>query len=143
MGAAISLITATQTKKIDSLIAVSSPSSFWRIDYQFWRMGIKENIIYNFLGEGRIGKSIRPGWLFYRKTKPSEVIDKITIPMMFIHGQKDWLIRPWHSKKLFDQSKTKIKRLELIPQGTHAEYIFRNDKEGTIKLFKEWFRETL
>src|SRR4029079_19104721 len=66
LGAAIAINTIGETAPVDSLIAVSAPSSFWRIDYQVWRMGIKENIIYNLFQEGRIGKGVRPGWLWHK-----------------------------------------------------------------------------
>lgn len=31
----------------------------------------------------------------------------------------------------------------FIEEGTHAEYIFRRNKEETINIFKTWFRQTI
>lgn len=142
LGGAVSLITAATTDKIHSLIAVSAPSDFGKIDFQMWRMGIMENIVYNVFQEGRIGKGVRPGWPWFRKTKPIDVVEGIRIPVLFVHGMKDWLIRPWHSHDLYARARGD-KSLRLIEQGTHAEYIFRRNQEETTAVFKEWFQETL
>lgn len=142
LGAAISLLTAARDSRIHSLIAVSPPYDFNHINYQFWKMGVMENIVYNVFQEGRTGKGIRPGWPWHKKTKPIDVVDRIHIPILFVHGEKDWLIVPEHSRQLFRKA-TKPKELVVIKGATHAEYIFRGDKEGTLKLFKKWFRKTL
>jgi len=130
------------TKQIDSLIAVCSPSQFDKIDLKVWNMGIKENIVYTFFQEGRIGKGVRPGSLWIKKVKPIDIIGKITIPIYFMHGVEDWLILPWHSEVLFKKANDP-KKIELIEGATHAEYIFRSFPDDTIKRFKTWFAETL
>ncbi|MGE0268963.1 MAG: alpha/beta hydrolase [Candidatus Omnitrophota bacterium] len=142
LGAASSIIAASRTDRIDSLIAVSPPSDFNKIDYQVWRMGVMENVVYNVFQEGRIGKGVKPGWPWLRKIKPIDVIDQIGIPVLFVHGKKDWLIQPWHSQRLFEKAKG-TKSIELLEEGTHAEYIFRRNKEETVSIFKEWFRRSL
>lgn len=142
LGAATSIITASLSDKMDSLIAVCAPTEFGKIDFQFWRMGIMENVVYNIFQEGRAGKGIRPGWPWSKKIKPIEVIDRIKIPVLFVHGKKDWLIKPWHSQQLFERAKGE-KSLKFIEEGTHAEYIFRRNKEETINIFKTWFRQTI
>ncbi len=142
LGAAVGLITAAKSKQIDSLIAVCSPSQFDKIDLKVWNMGIKENIVYTFFQEGRIGKGVRPGSLWIKKIKPIDIIDKITIPIYFMHGVEDWLILPWHSEALFKKANCS-KKIELIEGATHAEYIFRSFPDDTIKRFKTWFAETL
>ncbi len=142
LGAATSIITTAKSDLVDSLISVSSPTEFSKIDGEFWTMGVEENIAYNVFGEGRIGKGVRPGFLWLKKTKPINVVDQIKVPILFVHGKKDWLINPWHSQELYAKAKSK-KGLKLITEGTHAEYIYRRDSEGTIKIFKDWFKDTL
>jgi len=142
LGAATSLITASRNEKIDSLIAVSAPTQFGKINYHIWRLGFFENIFYNMTREGRIGKGVKPGRLWLKKIKPIDIVDNISIPVLYMHGKKDWLIRPKHSEKLFEKS-PQNKQLILIDKGTHAEYLFRRDKKGTIKIFKDWFSKTL
>ena len=142
LGAASSLIAASRSNVITSLIAVSPPTEFKRIDKHFWKMGIAENIFYNVFDEGRIGKGVRPGKLWLKKTRPINIIQDIKIPILFIHGKKDWLILPWHSEKLFEKAAGN-KKLIMVEEGTHAEYLYRRDREGTISMFKEWFKKTL
>lgn len=142
LGAAVSIIAAARSNPITSLIAVSPPSQFNKIDFHFWKMDAEENIIYNVFKEGRIGKGVYPGNLWLKKIKPLDVVEKIKVPVFFIHGKKDWLIRPWHSERLYQKTKSR-KRLEFIENGTHAEYLFRRDRDGIMKLFKEWFELTL
>lgn len=142
LGAAISINTVARDSRVDSLIAVSAPYDFNRINYKVWQMGVTENLVYNVFQEGRKGKGIRPGWLFRRKPKPIDSVAKIKIPTLFVHGQKDWLISAKHSQKLYQKAMCD-KDLIILPEGTHAEYIYRSDKEGTLKIFREWFQKTL
>jgi len=142
LGAATSLITASRTEEIDSLIAVSTPTQFRKINYQVWRLGFFENIFYSMSREGRIGKGVKPGRLWLKKIKPIDIVDEIDIPVLYLHGKKDWLIRPKHSQRLFDKS-PENKKIVIIEKGTHAEYLFRRDRQGTTKIFKDWFSKTL
>jgi pimeloyl-ACP methyl ester carboxylesterase len=142
LGAASSIIAASRTDTITSLILVSPPTEFGKIDKHFWKMGISENIIYNVFQEGRIGKGVRPGKLWLRKTRPIDVIQDIKAPVLFVHGRKDWLILPWHSQRLYEKARGR-KRLIMVDEGTHAEYLYRRDRAGTVGAFKEWFAETL
>jgi len=142
LGAAVGLITASKSKQIDSLIAVCPSAQFDKIDLNVWNMGFKENIIYNFFQEGRIGKGVRPGSLLTKKIKPIDIVGKIKIPIYFIHGSDDWLILPWHSEVLFKAANC-LKKIDLIEGATHAEYIFRSFPDDTIKRFKTWFAKTL
>lgn len=142
LGAASCLVAATRTELITSLIAVSPPTEFGKIEKHFWKMGVAENIIYNVFDEGRIGKGVRPGKLWLKKTRPIDIVEDIKVPILFIHGKKDWLILPWHSTTLFEKA-TGNKKLIMVDEGTHAEYLYRRDRVGTIRMFKEWFATTL
>lgn len=142
LGAATSVIAESRENYVDSLILVSAPSDFRKIDFQFWRMGFFENLSYNFFGDGRKGKGVRPGWPWCEKIRPIDVIDQINIPKLFVHGADDWLIRPWHTEKLYAKAVGQ-KQLLLIPGGSHAEYLYRNEKDETIHIYKNWFAQTL
>lgn len=142
LGAAIAINTAARDSRIDSLIAVSAPYDFNRINYRIWKMGVMENIVYNVFQEGRVGKGIRPGWLLRKKPRPIDAVERIQAPTLFVHGQKDWLIAADHSRKLYQKAKCQ-KDLVILKEGTHAEYIFRADKAGTLKIFREWLAKTL
>lgn len=141
LGAATSIITATKTDLIDSLIPVSGPTDFDKIDFRFWEIDVENDILYNF-GDGKIGKGVRPGPFWLEKQKPINVVEKLKAPTFYIHGSVDWLIKPWHAKELYKKTKVK-KRLEIIEKGPHAEYLIRKNKKETVGLIKEWFAETL
>jgi hypothetical protein len=44
---------------------------------------------------------------------------------------------------LFARAASPVKRLDRIPDGTHAEYIYRSFRKETAQRFKEWFGQTL
>ncbi|MBL8013713.1 MAG: alpha/beta fold hydrolase [Candidatus Omnitrophica bacterium] len=142
LGAATSLIVASKYKLMDSLIAVSPPVSFWQIEFHFWDLCFENDILYNIFGEGKVGKGVWPGPFWLPKLKPKNLVESILIPVHYIHGEADWLIRPWHSRELF--SKTKVhKKLSMIKRGPHAEYLVRKNRDEFIGLIREWFGQTL
>ncbi|MDO8489758.1 MAG: alpha/beta fold hydrolase, partial [Candidatus Omnitrophota bacterium] len=143
MGASISINVLAKDKRVDSFICVSAPSDMWRIDYWIWRFSWKGDAAYTFFNaRGRIGTGVRPGPFWLAKNKPIDNIDKITVPIMFIHGSRDWVIRPWHSQALFNKTQSK-KRLVTIKNGPHAEYLMRDYPEEFFAEIKNWFLDTL
>lgn len=142
LGAATSLITASQNELITSLIAVSGPTEFEKIEYRFWELDPENDLMYSLIGKGRIGKGVRPGPFWFKKHKPIDRVEHIKCPVLYIHGESDWLIKPWHSEELYKKTTSK-KHLVMIKKGPHAEYLVRKNKEETVKLIREWFKETL
>jgi len=142
LGAATSIIAASKTSLINSIIAVSAPSEFEKIDYHFWRLDVINDLFYNLFGEGRHGKGVRPGPFWYKKEKPLEIVKKSKIPIFYIHGDSDWVIRYQHSEQLYKNT-TALKRLSIIKNGPHAEYLFLEHKDEMLRLIREWFKETL
>jgi len=141
LGAATSIVTASKTDTITSLVAVSAPTEFKKIDYRFWDLNIENDILYN-LFEGRKGKGVRPGPFWLKKDRPIEVVEKLEIPVLYIHGGQDWVIRPWHSRALYEKTKAK-KKLKIIKGGFHAEYLMRNKSKEFIAEIESWFKSTL
>jgi len=142
LGAATSIIAAAKSSLINSIIAISAPTEFGKIDFHFWKLDIKNDIFYNLFGEGNKGKSVRPGPFWYKKEKPLDAVKKTNIPIFFIHGDADWVIRYWHSQKLFDQTSA-LKRLNIIKNGPHAEYLFIEHQDEMMRLIRDWFFDTL
>jgi pimeloyl-ACP methyl ester carboxylesterase len=142
LGAAAGIVATAKYKGIHTLVCVSPPIQFNKIEFNIFRMGVAENIIYNLFQEGRIGKGCRPGHLWHKRINPIDVIDRIDSPVFFIAGAKDWLIYPWHAKTLYAALKGK-KELYVFPEGTHAEYIYRRFPNEFIALIKGWLKETL
>jgi len=142
-GGSVAINTLAHDKLVDSLICVSTASDPHKTDYQLWKLDLKGDLAYTlFTLEGLKGKGFRPGPFWLKKEKPIDNVDKIQIPILYIHGEKDWVIKPWHSQALYDKTKSK-KRLVFIKNGPHAEYLTRDYFEQFISEVKTWFKETL
>lgn len=142
LGAATSIIAASKTSLVNSIISISAPVEVAKIDYRFWQLNIKNDLFYNLFGEGKQGKGVRSGPFWYKKEKPIEIVKKIDTPIFFIHGDADWVIRYWHSQELYKNTKA-LKRLSIIKNGPHAEHLFLKHKDEMLCLIRAWFLETL
>jgi UDP-2,3-diacylglucosamine pyrophosphatase LpxH len=108
----------------------------------FWQLNIKNDLFYNLFGEGRKGKGVRIGPLWYKKEKPLELVKTNQTPIFYIHGDRDWVIRSRHSQRLYNNT-TAFKRLRIIKKGSHAEHLFLEHNDEMLPLIREWFHETL
>lgn len=142
LGAATTFITAAKTERINSIVAISCPQSFERIDYKFWNLSPAIDLKYSLLGEGRIGKGVRPGAFWRVKEKPIHLVATIKQPVLFIHGTKDWVINHRHTHALYEKTRA-FKKLEIIDDGPHAEYLIMKHKDRLLALILSWFDETM
>jgi uncharacterized protein len=141
LGAATALIEAATNSDIHSLIAVSTPYDFWKINYHVWEEEMWEDLKLNLGIKGR-GKGVRPSHPFSRKEKPIDMVSRIKdIPVLFVHGEKDWLIKPSHTQKLFERA-NEPKAMRLMKAG-HAEKIFDALPDEFEKVCVDWFKHTL
>jgi len=142
LGAAVALIEASNYQNIDSLIAVSSPVDSKSLNYHFWEKDMWEDLKLNFGIKGQ-GKGIRPGNPFLKKIRPLDIVDKVSpAPILFLHGERDWLVKPSHSQRLFERAKDP-KALTIIKGGGHAERIFDVYPDQFMKICLDRFKETL
>jgi len=143
LGASISINVLANDKRVDSLVCVSAPSDMLKIDYRIWQLDWKGDVAYTLLNaKGRIGKGVRPGPFWLAKEKPIDNIAKVNIPIMFIHGSRDWVVRPWHSEALHKKARG-VKRIVFIKNGSHAEYLMRDRPGQFVSEVKNWFLDTL
>lgn len=142
LGAATSIITATKTDLIDSLVCISAPTDFDKIDYHWWELDVENDLVYGFIGKGGKGKGVKPGPFWEEKEKPIDLVKKIKVPILYIHGDSDWVIKPWHSKELYKNTSSE-KELMIIEKGPHAEYLIRKNKDKVIQSIRQWFEKTL
>ena len=143
-GGSISInVLSEKNYNIDSFICVSVPSDPSRVDYKWWNLDWENDIHYSMLTKnGRKGKGVRLGPFWLKKQKPINNIQALKMPVLYIHGSKDWVIDKWHSDALY--SKTTVrKELFLINNGLHAEYLLRKNKNEFIKKINTWLSETL
>lgn len=142
LGAAVSVIEASCNKLINSVVAVSAPYDFWQINLHFWEPDMLDDLKLNLGIKGK-GKFIRPGNLLLKKIRPIDAVKKISpTPILFIHGQNDWVIKPEHSKKLFKKAKLP-KKLLIIKGVGHADIIFDQKPKQFITYCRAWFNKTL
>lgn len=143
LGGSVSINFLSKNQMVDSFVCVSAPSDFSKIDYHFWRLDWEGDLVYTlFSKEGKAGKGIRPGPFWLKKDKPIDNVSKISIPILYIHGEKDWVIQPWHSKALYEKTAS-LKKMVLIKNGPHAEYLIRDNKEEFLGEIKGWLNNTL
>lgn len=141
LGAAITLIQASKNASINSIISISSPYAFWKIDYHFWKPEMLQDLKLNMGPKGKF-KSIRPGNPFLKKLKAIDIIENITIPILFMHGANDWLISKKHSETLYKKAKCK-KKLYIVRNAGHAEKIFDTKPDEFEKVTIDWLKNTL
>lgn len=142
LGAASAVNTAAARDDIDSMVLISCPTKFESINCNFWEPGmfydLKDNIEC-----GWEGKGARAANIFIPKEKAIKTIGDIKkTPILFIHGDRDWVIKAYHSSKLYDAARVR-KRLEVIKNGFHAERLIQFHGDRMQELILEWFSETL
>jgi pimeloyl-ACP methyl ester carboxylesterase len=142
LGAAISLIETAQNPDIKTLIAVSAPYDFWKIDYNFWKRGMLDDLKLN-MGYKAKGKGVRPSHPWGAKIAPIDIVDRISPrPVLFLHGSEDWLINPTHSRKLYNKAK-EPKKIVILEKLGHAETMFDQQQEQFMAPCLAWFKEHL
>lgn len=142
LGAAAAVNDAAERNDIKSMVLISCPSAFNSIDYHFWEPGmwadLKDNIECKWQGKGARACSI-----FLDKKDPIDSIGNIkNTALLFIQGDKDWVIKPYHSQKLYDKAGT-YKRLEIIKGGFHAERLIEFHYDRMKQIILDWFSRTL
>ena len=126
LGGGLCVIYASQNDCIDKVIAVSAHSDFDKIENQMWKKEawgetFKKFELTRFL-------SVRPSPIIMKKIKPIDVIEKVKCPTLFIAGEKDPTVHPWHTKALYDKA-TCPKEYKQYGNGCHAEDLFLHFKD--------------
>lgn len=142
LGAAVAINNAAAGSDVASMALISCPSSFQSIDFHFWEPGmwadLKDNIDCKWEGKG-----VRAGSILLSKKDPVNSISDIeNTALLFIHGEKDWVIKSRHSKKLYDKAGT-YKKIEIIKGGFHAERLLQFHYDGLKEIILDWFSKTL
>lgn len=141
LGAASAVSAVAGRDDVDSMALVSCPYRFNMIDYHFWEPGMLSDLKDNFAC-GWEGKGARVSNLFMPKKDPIDTITRIKrTPILFIHGDKDWIVKPRHSRKLYAAAPG-YKEIEIIEGGLHAERLIEFHEETMRKLITGWFSRT-
>jgi alpha-beta hydrolase superfamily lysophospholipase len=141
LGAATTIIYAAKYKDIQSVIAISAPVDFDKIENRF----MKKEAVMSALEKFEFGKSpnIRPGNIFQKKQKPIDVVNKIhPIPILLISGSKDPIVFPWHTEELYKKA-CEPKAIVEFQEGLHAENLYLNSKDKFLKVCNDWLVKTM
>lgn len=143
LGSAVSINVASRRPGINSMVLISAPFSFWDIDYHFWEpemlSDLKANLECNWGGKGA-----NIDHIFMPKEKPIDCVSNIKeTAILFIHGDKDWVIKDYHSRKLYEAAAVKNKKLEIVHNGLHAERLIEKYPDRIKTLILDWFSQTL
>lgn len=143
-GGSISINVLAETNvPVNSFVCISAPSDCSKIDYKLWKLDWENDIFYSLMSrEGRRGKGVRVGPFWLPKQKPVDNVEKIKIPILYIHGDKDWVIDKWHSQALFDKTRSE-KQYIVVKGGSHAEYLIRKYPDKIYKEVNSWLENTL
>lgn len=137
LGGALVINYAAEYKDVDSIIAVSAPTSFDNIENHFWS---KEAVIPT-LKKFEFSRwiSIRPSLPFKEKVNSEDVISQISpIPVYIIAGQNDKTVYPWHAYRLYNKARDP-KKLEVFKDAIHAEDIYLASPKTFVNSCYIWY----
>lgn len=142
LGAAAAVNAVADRDTVESMVLISCPSRFEAIDYRFWEPGMFADLFDN-ISCGWQGKGARFGNLFLAKERPVDSIGRIKdASILFIHGERDWIVKPRHSQRLYDAASCP-KRIEIVTGGLHAERLIQCRYESMSRMILDWFSQTL
>ena len=138
LGAATAIHVAGRQGGIDGLITVSAPMAFEEIEFKFWT---PEAIRTGVTGlEACAG--FRPGNPWLKKARPIDAIRHLApTPVLLIHGTNDPIISHRHSERLYEKA-SDPKCLEIIPDGGHAEELYRQNPGKFLETVGGWLRRS-
>jgi len=137
LGAGVAVVYAEQNPDISSVIAVSAPADFARIENHMWKKEAWGETFKKF--ELKRFLSIRPCPIPLKKIKPIEIIENLKVPTLFIAGEKDPTVYPWHTEELYKKAGC-TKDYRLFKDGCHAEDLYLHFKSEFSKICMDWLK---
>ena len=137
MGGFIAVNEAAKFNNVSSLVLVSSPMSFRKIEGRFLSrasMRVGAHSVREGDGMFTIGNP------FLKKEDPIDNIGKIKVPVLFIHGTNDPIVNIRHSKAMYKNANLP-KKIVIFEEGNHAEELYRQFPEEFMRVSKEFFKE--
>lgn len=135
LGAAIAINELADHPHAQSLVTISAPMAFAQIEKRVplkisWEATVEAST------------EIRSGYPFLPKRDPVAVIDRLTTPILLIHGSADRVVFARHSRNLFARAPGH-KELFLLPHAGHAHELILAHLSVCVTLIREWFEITL
>lgn len=135
LGASLSLMYGASDERINKIIAVSPAADFGKIENHFWKVEAWLPTLQKL--ELKRWFSIRPTLPFHKKVKPIDIIENVKCPTLFLAGEKDPTVYPWHTEKLYKKAICK-KKYKLFKNCNHAEDLFIQEKSKFIAMCCSW-----
>lgn len=139
LGGALVLLHGAKYNNVEKIIAVSAPSDFMKIENHMYSPNAWIPTLFQKFEPVR-WFSIRAGNPFLYKDKPIDFVDKIKVPTLFLAGEKDPTVFPWHTEKLYEKAICE-KEFKLFKNTYHAEDLFLDFKQEFINTCTEWIGE--
>jgi alpha-beta hydrolase superfamily lysophospholipase len=139
LGGAVAINEISECRIINKLMVVSAPADFYWIENRFLTKGVIASTLKKF--DWKMGR-VRLGNVLLKKPRPIENVTKLSpIPILFVHGEKDTIVKPRHSRFLYERAR-EPKRIVTYKDCLHAEDIFFGDNyENFVALCADWFKE--
>ena len=140
LGGSIAINTLARYRPgVRTLVTVGTPASFEAIEFKFWT----PDALRTGLRGLEPGAGCRFGYPLLPKERPVENIAGLRgLPILVIHGARDAIVGCRHAERLYAAA-SPPKRLEIVPDGGHAEALFRERPAWFLELLGGWLRETL
>lgn len=139
ISALVAVNEVSKSNNVSTLILVSCPMSFEEIEGHFWTPEAMK-IGFASVKEGDV--IITLGNPFSRKEKAIDNIGKVKIPVLFIYGAKDPIIKIRHSEILYEKANFP-KKLVVIKEGSHAEDLYRQFPDEFMRTCREFFEREI
>lgn len=139
LGGALVILHAAKNRNIDKVIAVSAPADFDKIENHMYSPDAWIPTLFQKF-EPKRWLSIRPALPFNKKEKPVDFVDKISVPTLFIAGEKDPTVFPWHTEELYKKALCE-KDYKLFKKARHAEDLYNDFPEKFIEVCTNWLKK--
>ena len=138
LGAGVVLIYAAQNQFISSVIAVSAPADFDKIENEMWRKEAWGETFKKFELDRFL--SVRPYPIPLEKIKPIDIIEDVKCPTLFVSGEKDPTVKAWHTEELYKKAVCE-KYYKCFKDGCHAEDLYLHFEEDFSELCNNWLSQ--
>ncbi|MEG1773072.1 MAG: alpha/beta hydrolase [Clostridia bacterium] len=141
MGTAAVLL-ASARGEIENLTAVVADCGYANLNSEF-KYVLKSRMhlpAFPFLNICSLINKINSGF-FFSEVNPIDAVKKLNLPVLFIHGKKDFLIPYMMSEKMFLSCPSLNKQLLIVEEARHTSSFFF-DKEGVTTAMLNIFGES-
>lgn len=136
LGGALVLNYSANYDDIDKVIAVSAPSDFMKIENNMYLPDAWVPTLFKKFELAR-WMSIRAGSPFLKKERPIDFISDVKVPVLFVAGEKDPTVYPWHTELLYKNAKCP-KKYVLFKNARHAEDLHMDFKNDFMQMCFDW-----